>query len=112
MTYKDLVFTPIGENGRAVVSQALVRFANDMGLSVLNGPGTLTSADRPYEVAVIAFSPDGTYSIVYPEFTHNDVLCFLTGDQVSDYMVKVSEGTPIVPAQGYLQNAGENKSYL
>lgn len=95
MTYKDLVFTPIGENGRGVVSQALVRFANDMGLSVLNGPGTLTSADRPYEAAVIAFAPDGSYTIIYPDFTHNDVLCFLTAEQVSEYMVMVSAGTQI-----------------
>lgn len=107
MTYKDLVFTPIRENQHGVVSQALVRFGNDMGLSVLNGPGTLTSADRPYEVAVIAFSPDGTYLIVYPEFTHNDVLCFLTGAQVSDYMVKVSNGTPIVTSNGNLQMTRE-----
>lgn len=70
--------------------QAIVRFENGLGLSVLTGPGTLTSPDRPYEAAVVSFSEDGTYTIVYPEFTHGDVLCFLTGDQVSEYMVMVS----------------------
>ena len=98
MSYKDLVFNSIGE-GRRGVSQAIVRFGNDLGLSVLCGPGTLTSAGRPYEAAVIAFAPDGSYSIVYPEFTHNDVLCFLTADQVSEYMVKVSAGTHIAPLE-------------
>ena len=94
MTYKDLVFNPIdGYQGK--VTQAIVRFENGLGLSVLCGPGTLTSADRPYEAAVIAFAPDGSYSIVYPDFTHNDVLCFLTADQLSEYMVKVSAGTHI-----------------
>ena len=81
------------------MSQAIVRFENNFGLSVLCGPGTLTSPDRPYEAAVISFSEDGTYSIVYPEYTHNDVLAFLTGDQVSEYMVKVSAGSHIVATQ-------------
>lgn len=70
--------------------QAVVRFENGLGLSVLTGPGTLTSPDRPYEAAVVSFSEDGTYTIIYPEFTHGDVLSFLTGDQVSEYMVMVS----------------------
>lgn len=94
MTYKDLVFNPIDGN-QGKVSQAIVRFENGLGLSVLRGPGTLTSADHPYEAAVITFAPDGSYSIVYPDFTHNDVLCFLTADQLSEYMVKVSAGTHI-----------------
>lgn len=95
MTYKDLVFNPI-EGNQGKVSQAIVRFENGLGLSVLRGPGTLTSADRPFEAAVIAFAPDGSYSIVYPDFTHNDVLCFLTANQLSDYMMKVSNGTNMV----------------
>ena len=96
MTYKDLLFTPVVGTGHGTVLQAIVRFENNMGLSVLQGPGTLTSADRPYEAAVLSFSSDGTYSVVYPEFTHNDVLCYLTAEQVSEYMVLVSAETPIV----------------
>ena len=95
MTYRDLVFHRVESSSKRAVSQALVRFGNNLGLSVLSGPGTLTSADRPYEAAVIAFSPDGSYEIVYPDFTHGDVLSFLTGDQISEYMVKVSAGTEI-----------------
>ena len=95
MTYKDLIFSRIDSTPRGDVSQAIVRFENNLGLSVLSGPGTLTSADRPYEVAVISFSPDGEYKIIYPEFTHDDVLSFLTGEQVSEYMVMVSAGTHI-----------------
>lgn len=79
--------------------QAVVRFGNGFGLSVLSGPGTLTSPDRPYEAAVISFSPDGTYTIIYPDFTHDDVLSFLTGEQVSEYMVRVSAGTQIAPLE-------------
>ena len=86
MTYKDLIFSRIDSTPRGDVSQAIVRFENNLGLSVLSGPGTLTSADRPYEVAVISFSQDGEYKIIYPEFTHDDVLSFLTGEQVSEYM--------------------------
>ena len=95
MTYKDLVFRQVESTSKGAVSQAIVRFENNLGLSVLCGPGTLTSADRPYEVAVISFSPDGSYAIIYPDYTHNDVLSFLTADQVSEYMVKVSAGTHI-----------------
>ena len=90
MTYKDLVFSRIESTPNGDVCQAVVRFDNGLGLSVLSGPGTLTSSDRPYEAAVISFADDGTFTIVYPDFTHNDVLSFLTGDQVSEYMVMVS----------------------
>ena len=94
MTYQDLVFRQLESTSKGTVSQAIVRFENGLGLSVLRGPGTLTSADRPYEAAVIAFNPD-----VYPDFTHHDVLPFLTGEQVSEYMVKVSAGTQIAPLE-------------
>ena len=90
MTYKDLVFRRIESTPGGDVCQAIIRFDNGLGLSVLSGPGTLTSADRPYEAAVISVAEDGTFSIVYPDFTHNDVLSFLNGDQVSEYMVMVS----------------------
>ena len=90
MTYKDLVFRRIATTPGGDVCQAVVRFGNGLGLSVLSGPGTLTSADRPYDAAVISFAEDGTFSIVYPDFTHGDVLSFLNGDQVSEYMVLVS----------------------
>ena len=92
MNFKDLVFHRIEATSGGDVLHAVVRFDNGLGLSVLSGPGTLTSSDRPYEAAVISFAEDGTYSIVYPDFTHDDVLSFLTGDQVSEYMVIVSEG--------------------
>jgi len=90
MTYKDLAFSRSESAPRGDVIRAIVRFENGLGLSVLSGPGTLTSPDRPYEAAVIAFSVDGSFTIIYPDFTHGDVLSFLTGDQVSEYMVKVS----------------------
>ena len=86
MTFDDLVFTPIKSTPAGVVSQAIARFGNGFGLSVISGPGTLTTSDRPYEAAVISFSSDGSYRIVYPEFTHHDVLAFLTKDQVCEVM--------------------------
>lgn len=90
MTYKDLVFSCVASTPNGDVMQALVRFDNGLGLSVITGPGTLTSIDRPYEAAVISFSKDGTYKIIYPDFTHNDVLSYLTGDQLTGYLLKVS----------------------
>lgn len=96
MSIDDLVFSPIGFPQKGSISQAIVRFENNLGLSVLCGPGTLTSPERPYEAAVISFSSDGSYTIIYPDFTHNDVLTYLTDEQVTEYMRKVSEGTGIV----------------
>ena len=89
MTYKDLFFQRIDSNSLGDVLQAIVRFENGLGLSIITGPGTLTSPDRPYEAAVISFSAEGFYTIVYPDFTHNDILSHLTGDQVSEYMTIV-----------------------
>lgn len=94
MTYKDLVFDKVLSTPNGVISQAIIRFENGLGLSVLQGPGTLTSSERPYEAAVISFAEDGTYKIVYPDYTDGDVLAFLTADQVSDYMARVSDDPP------------------
>lgn len=93
MTFKDLVFDKILSTPHGDLYQAIIRFRNGFGLSVLQGQGTLTSPDRPYEVAVISFDCDGTYKIVYPNFTQGDILSFLTADQVSEYMTKVSSET-------------------
>ena len=90
MSFKDLVFNRVTSTQKGDVSQAIVRFANGLGLSVLTGPGTFTTFDRPYEAAVISFAPDGSYKIIYPDFTHNDVLTFLTEDQVSEYMERIA----------------------
>ncbi len=96
MTFDDLVFSPIKTTPAGDVSQAIVRFDNGFGLSVLSGPGTLTTSDRPYEAAVICFSLDGSYRIVYPEFTHHDVLAFLTRDQVTEYIAMVGRSGHVV----------------
>lgn len=93
MTFKDLVFDKTLSTPHGDLYQAIIRFRNGYGLSVLQGQGTLTSPDRPYEVAVISFAGDGTYKIVYPSFTHGDILSFLTADQVSEYMTMVSSET-------------------
>ena len=90
MTPKDLTFHCLRSTPSGDVCQALVRFENGFGLSVLRGPGTLTTADRPYEAAVVVFSADGSFSIVYPEFTRHDVMSFLTEEQLTEMMSRVS----------------------
>ena len=89
MTSKDLSFNVLQSTPSGDVCQAIIRFSNGYGLSVLRGPGTLTSADRPYEAAVLEFLADGSYSIIYPEFTRNDVLSFLSEEQLSDCLSQV-----------------------
>ena len=66
--------------------RAVMRFDNGYGVSVLTGIGALCTESRPYELAVIQFHPDGSYNVVYPDQTDNDVMPFLTSDEVSDYM--------------------------
>lgn len=89
MTSKELSFHVLQSTPSGDVCQAIVRFENGFGLSVLRGPGTLTTADRPYEAAVLEFSADGSYTIIYPEFTRHDVLSFLTEEQLSDCLSQV-----------------------
>lgn len=91
MTYKELKFSRVESTPDGDVMQAITRFDNGLGLSVITGPGTLTSPDRPFEAAVISFLPNGTFAIVYPDFTHGDVLSFLTGEQLSYFLSKVSK---------------------
>lgn len=89
MTSKELSFHVLQSTPSGDVCQAIVRFENGFGLSVLRGPGTLTTADRPYEAAVLEFSADGSYTIIYPEFTRHDVLSFLTEEQLSECLSQV-----------------------
>ena len=93
MKFSDLVFECVESRPDGDVLQAVIRFDNGLGLSVICGPGTLSSPDNPYEAAVLNFVDDKTFKIIYPDFTQNDVLSFLTEEQVMEYIQKVSSVT-------------------
>ena len=62
-TIKDLRFDDSPNN-----NQAIIRF------------------DNPFELAVIHFDKDGSFSLIYPSFTGNDIIGHLNDDDVSYFM--------------------------
>lgn len=85
-TFKDLRFDISSEN-----EQAIVRFENDYGVSVLRGRSAITDADHPFELAVIHFDRGSSFSLIYPSFTGNDIIGHLNEDDVSHFMQLVQE---------------------
>lgn len=91
-TFEDLVFKP-EEGGSCYTLRAVTEFPNGYGVSVVSGEGTLTSVEKPYELAVIEYSDDGTYKIIYPSVFDCDVVPFLTAEAVTAYM-KIIQSLP------------------
>lgn len=89
-TFKDLVFTMVS----AGMKQAIMRFPNGYGVSVLRGDGALSDPSHPYEIAVIMFKNDGGFTVIYPEFCDGDVLSFKTESEVNRYMWLTQELAP------------------
>lgn len=81
LTFCDLTFIPTGK-----MMQAILRFKNGYGVSVLSGPETISDDRHPYELAVIHFNSEGNFSIVYPSFTDNDTVGHLDESDVTRYM--------------------------
>lgn len=80
-TFSDLTF--VDTSG---TKQAIIRFDNGYGVSVLQGCHAIADEEHPYELAVLQFSTDNTFSVVYPSFTQNDILGRLDSTAVTRYM--------------------------
>ena len=52
-SFEDLVFMPEEGCSGDATFKAVAVFPNGYGVSVVSGNGTLTSSDKPYELAVI-----------------------------------------------------------
>ena len=82
--FKDLEFI---DKDIVVPSQmAKLEFDNGYGVSVITGYGAYGSTNAPYELAVLK---DG--SLCYNTEITNDVIGYLTPDDVTDYMKQVQE---------------------
>ena len=80
-TIKDLRFDDSPNN-----NQAIIRFDNDYGVSVIRGDSTISDDDHPFELAVIHFDKDGSFSLIYPSFTGTAIIGHLNDDDVSYFM--------------------------
>jgi hypothetical protein len=86
IVFEDLVFESEQEGSDCSTSRAVAKFANGFGVSVICGGGSLTSAEKPYELAVIEYQSDSTYRILYPLIFDYDVIPYLTAEEVTTYM--------------------------
>ena len=65
-SFEDLVFMPEEGCSGDATFKAVAVFPNGYGVSVVFGNGTLTSSEKPYELAVIECQEDGSYRLIYP----------------------------------------------
>ena len=87
MTFEDLQFE---ETDMGIGAHHL--FDNHYGVSVVKGLYTYGGRDGLYELAVIRMTPDMKYSeLCYDTPITNDVMGYLTPDEVTDIMKQVSE---------------------
>lgn len=82
MKVSDLVFKnhPLGFGG-AIATRT---FSNGYGASIITGTAFYTNEDAPYELAVL-YNNEITYDT---ELT-DDVLGYLTEDEVNEYLLKI-----------------------
>ena len=84
-TFDDLVFAEVTKSSMATLKASL-RFENGYGVSVLTGDGSLSTDDKPYELAVLQYAENGECKLIYPSVFNHDILSCLTSDEVSEYM--------------------------
>ena len=98
MTFNDLIFSVEEDEEQAELNwvqlgeTAFHIFPNHYGVSVVRGHGTKGAEKGLYELAVIHMGPDDDWSeIVYDTPITNDVIGYLTPDDITDIMQQVSE---------------------
>lgn len=82
-TFKDLIHQNIPDMG----THAMLTFDNGYGVSVVRGQYTYGGVEGLYEVAVL----DNTGNLTYDTPITDDVLGYLTEEDVTKIMVKVQE---------------------
>ena len=89
-TFKDLEFKqhPFVRNGFA--QQAVMFFANGYGVSVLIGGHCYGDGSAPYELAILTGNVK-KWNLCYDTPITNDVLGYLTPEEVTEYMIEVQK---------------------
>lgn len=86
-TFDDLQFKP--HRGLSNTECAALFFGNGYGVSVIRGPLTYGGDKGLYELGVVE-GKEGKYSLTYATPITDDVLGYLTEQDVSDAMAKVA----------------------
>ena len=88
MTFNDLKFIKNqSDNG----IQAIVRFENNYGASVVRHDYSYGGKQGLYELAVIKYDENGDWDIVYDTPIADDVLGYLTEDDVTNYLTQIEQ---------------------
>jgi hypothetical protein len=72
--------------------QKLYRFSNGLGASVIRGEFSYGGDEGLWELAVIKFTDEGGYVLVYPKEVcqDEDVVGWLTDEQVDEKLVQIA----------------------
>lgn len=92
-TFEDLKFEP--HKYREEATQAIIFFGNDYGVSVLFGTPFYSDGINTYELAVIHRAGEDSFVIKYDTDITDDVLGYITKEEVTKAMKKVQELKPI-----------------
>ena len=88
MTFQELEFKDLPfMNG----VQAIVKFENNYGASVVRHMGSYGNKDGLYELAVIEYDESGDWDICYDTPITNDVLGYLTEDNVTTHLKQIEQ---------------------
>ena len=85
--FQDLPFFPINDAPFMVGKKARMNFDNGFGVSVVSHSYSYGGRDGLYEVAVL----DSNDELTYDTPVTNDVIGYLTEEEVSDVMKQVQE---------------------
>jgi hypothetical protein len=88
MTFNDLKFNLTQIN---VGIQAIVKFENNYGASVIKHEYSYGGKQGLYELAVIKYDESDNWDICYDTPITDDVLGYLTEDNVTDYLTQIEQ---------------------
>jgi|LakMenE18May11ns_1017448.scaffolds.fasta_scaffold9730638_3 hypothetical protein len=88
MTFQELEFKDLSNmNG----IQATVEFKNNYGASVVKHSGSYGNKQGLYELAVTKYNEEGEWKLCFSTPLTNDVLGFLTEDDVTSYLTQIEQ---------------------
>ena len=88
MTFNDLKFIPTQINSGI---QAIVRFENSYGVSVVKHEHSYGGKNGLYELAVIKYDESGNWGICYDTPLTDDVLGYLSEAEVTSYLMQIEQ---------------------
>jgi hypothetical protein len=89
MTFEDLKFENLPRYMNGI--QVMVKFENNYGASVVKHDSSYGGKDGLYELAVIEYDKSGDWDICYDTPITDDVLGYLTEDNVTDYLTQIEQ---------------------